>query len=121
MKKLFFILFVFLIASCTKHDDFLPISPIDNSLKINESVGLKLETPFVNSSAKLNVKVDVGGEYFVKITDISNKVVSKEEIQLKSGDNVVTINTSILPSSAYRLQLTKIDNTFLSVVDFNKL
>ncbi len=65
--------------------------------------------------------MDIAGKYFVKITDISNKVVSKEEIQLKSGDNVVTINTSILPSSAYRLQLTQIDNTFLSVVDFNKL
>lgn len=124
MKKsiglLFLSLFVF--TSCLNEiEPVIPVVGIKDELKISENVGLKLETPFVTESVKLNVKIETVGIYIIKIVDISNRTISKEEIQLKEGNNIVTINTTILPSSAYRLSLSTKSNVVLGVTDFNKI
>ena len=124
MKKsiglLFLSLFVF--TSCLNEiEPEIPVVGIKDELKISENVGLKLETPFVTESVKLNVKIETPDIYIIKIIDISNRTISKEEIQLKEGDNVVTINTTILPSSAYRLSLSTKNNVVLGITDFNKI
>ncbi len=124
MKKSIALLFlsVFAFTSCLNEiESEIPVVGIKDELKISESVGLKLETPFVTESVKLNVKIETPGIYIIKIIDISNRTISKEEIQLKEGDNVVTINTTILPSSAYRLSLSTKNNVVLGITDFNKI
>ncbi len=124
MKKSIALLFlsVFAFTSCLNEiEPEIPVVGIKDELKISESVGLKLETPFVTESVKLNVKIETPGIYIIKIIDISNRTISKEEIQLKEGDNVVTINTTILPSSAYRLSLSTKNNVVLGITDFNKI
>lgn len=124
MKKSIVLLFVsfFILTSCFNEiEPITPITEIKEELKISESVGLKLETPFVTESVKLNVKIETTDIYTIKIIDISNKTISKEEIQLKQGDNIVTINTNILPSSAYRLSLSTKNNLLLGIIDFNKI
>ena len=54
------------------------------------------------------------------ILDIVNKVVSKSTANLKVGDNVVTLYTSALPSSAYRIGLYDSNNNLVGITDFNK-
>jgi F0F1-type ATP synthase epsilon subunit len=53
--------------------------------------------------------------------DISNKVVSKETINLKVGDNVLKVYTSALPSSAYRIGFYNANGKEMGITDFNKL
>ncbi len=121
MKKVFSLLaIVFLLVSCTK-EDITPIALVPDNLQTKETVGIKLETTFVTSAVSLNIKTDAAGTYVVKILDISNKIVSKEEISVTSGDNVVKIHTAILPSTAYRLQLYSPSGNLVGIADFNKI
>jgi hypothetical protein len=123
MKKIIgLVLILGFISSCTKEDILLPETQnVSEKLQMSESVGIKLETTFVSEKVNMNVKIETAGKYVVKITDIADKVVSKEEIDVKSGDNVVTINTGIIPPSAYRLKLYSPTGVILGVTDFNKL
>lgn len=121
MKKLFSLFAItILLFGCYK-EDITPIEVVPNNLTIKENVGIKLETTFVTSSVSLNIKTETTGTYIVKIIDISNKVVSKEEISVTAGDNVVKIHTAILPTTAYRLQLYSPAGNLVGVADFNKI
>ncbi len=122
MRKFLGAVLVFLIFSgCNREDEILPISSIPDELKISESTGIKLETPFVTENVEVNVKIQLPGIYTIKIFDISNRVISKEDTFLKQGDNIIEISTSILPRSAYRLSLSKSNGQVLGITDFNKL
>jgi len=48
-------------------------------------------------------------------------VVSKEQLEVKVGDNIVKVYTSALPSSAYRIGLFDNQGNMLAITDFNKL
>lgn len=122
MKKLLFFVFaVTLLVGCQK-DDILPIiDEVPNSLEIKNNIGIKLESSFVTTEVKMNVKTESSGSYTVKILDISNRVVSKEVMEVKQGDNILTVHTTALPSSAYRIGLYDKNNILLAITDFNKL
>lgn len=123
MKKLFLVVFAsFLMVGCVK-DDFLPIENIvvPQDLTITNSVGLKLQNTFVTDQVSMNVKLETEGTVTIKIFDISNRVVSKETLPVKAGDNILTVYTRTLPSSAYRIALFNSDNKQLGIADFNKL
>jgi hypothetical protein len=120
-KTLIFSLLVLSIIGCTK-DDFEPIKePLTEGLEIKNSVGIKLETYFVTSEVSMNVKMETAGRVTIKIFDISNKIVSKEVVDVKSGDNVLKVYTNALPQSAYRIGLFDSNNNQLGITDFNKL
>ena len=90
-------------------------------LTIKASVGIKLETPFVTSEVAMNVKSDVAQTVSIRIYDISNRVVSKESVSVKVGDNILKVYTSALPPSAYRIGLYDSKGNELGITDFNKL
>ena len=120
MKKLFLVTLISMVAvSCVK-DDF-EIDQIKPDLKINNTVGIKLESSFVNSQVSMNVKTEVAGSVTIKIFDISNRVVSKETTDVKVGDNILTVYTNSLPPSAYRIGLYDMNGNLLGITDFNKL
>ena len=98
-----------------------PITEVNEELKIQNSVGIKLETSFVTTEVAMNVKVDIAQPVTIKIFDISNRVVSKETMNVKVGDNILKVYTTALPSSAYRIGLFDLKNNQLGIVDFNKL
>jgi hypothetical protein len=109
------------LTGCSK-DDFLPeINQINPELQISDKVGIKLESSFVTTEVSMNVKLELGGMVTIKIFDITNKVVSKEQISVKSGDNVLKVYTSTLPPSAYRIGLYDSNNNLLDITDFNKI
>jgi hypothetical protein len=122
MKKIVLPLIgLLLLVGCSK-DDFLPdVEQVKPELQIANKVGIKLESSFVTSEVAMNVKSEIGGDATIKIFDISNKVISKEQISIKSGDNILKVYTSALPPSAYRIGLYDSNNNLLGITDFNKI
>ncbi len=124
MKKLILTVFVlFALTGCYKDDLLLPDikQEVKPELQISENIGIKLSTVFVTSEVSMNVKLDKSGTVTIKIFDISNKVVSKETVSVKEGDNILKVYTSALPSSAYRIGLFDSSNNMLGITDFNKI
>ena len=122
MKKILIVgLVVFGLTGCVKDDLILPTQEVKEQLQIKDAVGIKLESTFVTTEVAMNVKMEVSELITIKIFDISNKVVSKETMMVKAGDNLLKVYTSALPSSAYRVGLFDSKNNQLGITDFNKL
>jgi hypothetical protein len=123
MKKICLIaVTAILFIGCTKTDFVTPQPPVAGSeLKINSTVGIKLQSPFVVNEVAMNVKSETAQTVTIKIFDIANRVVSKETMSVKAGDNIVKVYTAALPSSAYRIGLFDASNKMLAITDFNKI
>ena len=122
MKKFLVLgLIALIVVACNREEDILPVVEISEDLKISNTTGIKLETPFVSESVEVNVKIQNPGVYTIRIFDISNRVISREDTFLNQGDNIIEINTNILPRSAYRISLSTKEGFTLGITDFNKL
>jgi hypothetical protein len=122
MKKILIVtLVMFGLTGCYKDDLMLPTQEVKEQLQIKDAVGIKLESTFVTTEVSMNVKMEVAQSVTIKIFDISNRVVSKETMDVKAGDNILKVYTSALPSSAYRIGLFDSKNNQLGITDFNKL
>lgn len=121
MKKLFTVAIIATFLSGCVKDDFETITPISQDLKITDKVGIKLQSSFVTSEVAMNVKLETAGTATIKILDISNRVVSKEVVDVSVGDNILKVYTSSLPPSAYRIGLYDSNNNLLGITDFNKI
>jgi len=122
MKKILIVVILTIgLSGCYKDDFIQPIQEVKEQLQIKEAVGIKLESAFVTTEVAMNVKMEVAQSVTIKIFDISNRVVSKETMDVKAGDNILKVYTSALPSSAYRIGLFDSKNNQLGITDFNKL
>ena len=122
MKKLISIIALSIVLTgCYKDDLMLPTQEVKEQLQIKDAVGIKLESTFITTEVAMNVKMEVAQSVTIKIFDISNRVVSKETMSVKAGDNILKVYTSALPSSAYRIGLFDSKNNQLGITDFNKL
>ena len=122
MKRILIVaLTALVLTGCYKDEIFEPVVTIKKELQIQNAVGLKLESAFVTSEVAMNVKMETAQSVTIKIFDISNRVVSKETVGVKAGDNILKVYTSALPSSAYRIGLFDSNNNQLGIADFNKL
>ena len=123
MKKIIIVtLVVSILIGCAKDPILVkPIEQIKSELKIQNAVGIKLETAFVSTEVAMNVKMEKAQLVTIKIFDIANRVVSKEAMNAKVGDNILKVYTSALPSSAYRIGLFDSNGIQLGITDFNKL
>lgn len=122
MKKILLMVLVSTILIGCYKEDIVPIpQSVSEELKMTSSVGIKLQTAFVTSEVAMNVKTETAGSITVKIFDISNRVVSKETMNVIAGDNLLKVYTNALPSSAYRIGLFDSNNRQLGITDFNKI
>ena len=122
MKRILIVaLMAIVLTGCYKDDIFEPVVEVKKELQIQNAVGLKLESAFVTTEVAMNVKLETAQSVTIKIFDISNKVVSKETMNVKAGDNILKVYTSALPSSAYRIGLFDSNGKQLGITDFNKL
>ena len=122
MKKILIVVILTIgLSGCYKDDFIQPIPEVKEQLQIKDAVGIKLESAFVTAEVAMNVKMEVAQSVTIKIFDISNRVVSKETVSVKAGDNILKVYTSALPSSAYRIGLFDSKNNQLGITDFNKL
>ena len=122
MKKILsMVLLSTILTGCYK-DDILPTpQSVSEDLKMTSSIGIKLQSSFVTSEVAMNVKIETAGSVTIKIFDISNRVVSKETMNVIAGDNLLKVYTNALPSSAYRIGLFDSNNKQLGITDFNKI
>lgn len=109
------------LVSCQNEEILVPEVQVSEELKISDKVGIKLQSPFVTTEVAMNVKIETAQTVTVRIFDIANRVVSKEVMDVKAGDNVLKVYTTALPSSAYRIALFDNNNKQIGVTDFNKL
>jgi hypothetical protein len=122
MKKLLVVVLLAVgLSGCYKDDLIEPVFEVKKELQIQNAVGLKLESAFVTTEVAMNVKLETAQPVTIKIFDISNRVVSKETVVVKAGDNLLKVYTSALPSSAYRIGLYDSKGIELGITDFNKL
>jgi hypothetical protein len=122
MKRILIVALVMVgLSGCVKDDIIEPTVEVKKELQIQNAVGLKLESSFVTTEVAMNVKMETAQSVTIKIFDISNKVVSKETVGVKAGDNILKVYTSALPSSAYRIGLFDSNGNQLGIEDFNKL
>ena len=110
-----------ILTGCYKQDIVPAPQSVSEELKMTSSVGIKLQTAFVTSEVAMNVKTETAGSVTVKIFDIANRVVSKETMNVVSGDNLLKVYTNALPSSAYRIGLFDSNGKQLGITDFNKV
>ena len=123
MKKVLLVLFgIIMLIGCRKSpiDIIQPVNP-NAELKMSATAGIKLQSQFVTSEVAMNVKLETAGNVTVKILDIANRVVSKETMYAKSGDNILKVYTTALPASAYRIALYDANGKMIGITDFNKL
>lgn len=115
MKKLLGVFLLFIVFGCVKDDlvDIYPHSLIPENLKIEEPIGLKLESIFVSDKVSINVKLPQDGTYRLKIRNISNELISQERLTAQKGDNILSIYTKSLSKSSYTVELSKDDHTVL--------
>lgn len=122
MKKgILMILLISTLFGCRKSDFYPTPQPVAEDLKINTSMGIKLKSPFVTSEVSMNVKSDVSGQVTIKILDISNRVVSKETLNVSVGDNILKVFTNALPSSGYRIGIYDSKGKEMGITDFVKI
>ena len=122
MKRILIVaLMAIVLSGCYKDDIIEPMVEVKKELQIQNAVGLKLESAFVTTEVAMNVKLETAQSVTIRIFDISNKVVSKETVNVKAGDNILKVYTSALPSSAYRIGLFDSNGNQLGITDFNKL
>ena len=119
MRKLIPLLLI--LVSCSEQEITPEYVSIPKELVMNQSVGIKLESNFATTEAKMNVKLDRSGEYIIKIVDIAGKIVSKETVTVLAGDNILTLHTKALPRSSYQLQLFNQYNQQIGVTVINLL
>ena len=108
MKKILsLVLLTVTFASCVNEDLILPSNEqVNTNLQITNKVGIKLETAFVTNQVNMNVKSDFDGVAVIKIKDIANRVVSKEEVNVKVGElfmgpgQIKIVNTTKLKLTA---------------------
>jgi hypothetical protein len=111
-----------LFIGCKKIEILPPLqTQAINELQIASTIGIRLQSTFVTSEVAMNVKSDISQSVTIKIFDISNRVVSKETVSVNTGDNILKVYTSALPSSAYRIALYDSKGNQLGITDFNKL
>jgi hypothetical protein len=104
---------ILLLGGCFQEDMYKPELPINN-LEIKEQVGLKLESVFATEEVAMNVKTETSGIYTVKIHHISGRIVSKEEVKVQAGDNILKLYTGALPKEPYTIALYNSRNVRLA-------
>ena len=106
-QKIYYTVLFTLFLACTPDYDFViePYTFVPEALVIQEEVGIKLDSNFATTEIRMNVKLNSSGNYYIKVLNITGKVVAKELVNGRIGDNIFTVYTSTLPKSSYKLEL----------------
>ena len=122
MKKLIILAMFIGFMGCS-HDEIIILEPetiTPESLVINKAVGIKLENIFVIDKVSMNVKLEDVSEVRIKLRSIDGTLISQEKINVKQGDNILSVYTSSLNKSSYTIELTDIDHNVLGKTIFVK-
>jgi hypothetical protein len=113
LTKYLSIILILLLGGCLQDEVYQP-NTLPFNLEINEKVGIKLESIFATEEVRMNVKTENSGVYNIKILHLSGKIVSKEEIRVQAGDNILKLYTGALPKEPYTIALYNSQNIRLA-------
>jgi hypothetical protein len=107
MKTLYkaFPVLVILLSSCLNEESPIIENDVPDMLKIEETVGLSVESYFVYDNIRMNVKVDKESTYVIKLLHISGRTVVKDVINVVPGDNLKVLYVNAIPKEPYTLAL----------------
>ena len=98
MKKLIYILPLFLLIGCT-HDMLEIEEPLPSSIDIFE-----VQSTVVRDGQKFNINLTEEGEYKLSLVDeFTNITYTNESFVGKIGQNTLSIYTMALPQGSYKL------------------
>ena len=103
---------ILLLGGCFQDEIYQPT--LQSNLEIKEKIGIKLESAFATEEVSMNVKAETSGVYTVKIHHISGRIVSKEEVKVQAGDNILKLYTGALPKEPYTIALYNSQNVRLA-------
>jgi hypothetical protein len=103
---------ILLLGGCFQEDVYQPA--LLPNLEIKEKIGIKLESVFATEEVSMNIKAETSGIYTVKILHISGRIVSKEEVKIQAGDNILKLYTGALSKEPYTIALYNSQNVRLA-------
>jgi hypothetical protein len=103
---------ILLLGGCFQEDVYQPTLP--SNLEIKEKIGIKLESAFATEEVSMNIKAETSGIYIVRIHHLSGRVVSKEEVKVQAGDNILKLYTGALPKEPHTIALYNTQNVKLA-------
>ena len=110
MEKLFdtltfiFLLIVMILATSCLSEVDKKIYPIEQSLEIQESSGLKFEGPSITDGSQFNFKREQSGAYMLVIKDHFKNVISKSILDINPGNNVLSFYTNAINDGDYTIE-----------------
>ena len=105
-KWYYFILF-FLFLACAKDTDWNIYEPISHNkeLQIDGAEGLKVSGNFITNRSNFNVKVSTAGNYTLEVLNIAGIAVTRDNLNLKVGDNILTFYTNAIEDGDYTINV----------------
>jgi len=99
-----YILICLFFLACAKDDysDFQVLN-INTELSIEGKEGLKFDDSYISDRSSFNLKSELGGEYTIELRDPFKNLISKSNINAKSGDNIMTFYTKALQVGDYNI------------------
>lgn len=108
-KWYYFWLFVLFLA-CTKDDaEWMTYDPltIQTQLNINDTDGFKVNGNSITNRSNFNIKVSTAGKYTLEVLDITGIAVTRENLNLKHGNNILTFYTNAMKDGDYTINIKK--------------
>ena len=105
-KWYYFILF-FLFLACAKDTDWNIYEPISHNkeLQIDGAEGLKVSGNFITNRSNFNIKVSTAGKYTLEVLNIAGIAVTRDNLNLKVGDNILTFYTNAIEDGDYTINV----------------
>ena len=107
-KWYYFWLFVLFLA-CAKDTEwnYYDSITIQNQLNIDETDGLKISGNYITNRSNFNIKVSTAGKHTLEVLDISGIAVTRETLDLKHGNNILTFYTKAIKDGDYTINIKR--------------
>jgi len=119
LSKTLTVLLIIITGSCLQEDVPKVPTAFPESLRVIEPIGLALESQFISENVKMNIKVEVPGNYILRIHHLDGRTVAKEDLSVDKGDNLKTFYVGTLPKQPYTLALYTVHNIKLTETIIN--
>lgn len=109
-QKWYYTILFFLFLACVKDDaEWMTYDPltIQTQLNIDDTDGLKINGNSITNRSNFNIKVSTAGNYTLEVLDITGIAVTRENLNLKHGNNILTFYTNAIQDGDYTINIKK--------------
>jgi len=109
-QKWYYTILFFLFLACVKDDvEWMTYDPltIQTQLNIDDTDGLKINGNSITNRSNFNIKVSTAGNYTLEVLDISGIAVTRETLDLKHGNNILTFYTKAIEDGDYTINIKR--------------